>query len=140
MKNIIEIVAGGIGGLMISLLGGFDIALRSLLVFMIIDYVMGMTVAGIFHKSKKSEHGSLSSVAGWKGIVKKIATLCMIVIAFHLDKVLNINYIRNAVCMTFIVNEGLSILENYSLMGGTGTEVLKKALDVLKAKKDDTTS
>ena len=42
--------------------------------------------------------------------------------------------------MAFIVNEGLSILENYSLMGGTGTEVLKKALDVLKAKKDDTAS
>ena len=140
MKNIVEIVAGGIGGLVVTLCGGFDIALRTLLVFMIIDYVMGMTVAGIFHKSKKSEHGSLSSVAGWKGLVKKLATLFMIVIAFHLDKVLSINYIRNAACMAFIVNEGLSILENYSLMGGTGTEVLKKALDVLKAKKDDTTS
>lgn len=140
MKNIIEIILGGIGGLVVTLCGGFDIALRTLLVFMVIDYVMGMTVAGIFHKSKKSEHGSLSSVAGWKGLVKKLATLFMIVIAFHLDKVLNINYIRNAACMAFIVNEGLSILENYSLMGGTGTEVLKKALDVLKAKKDDTTS
>ena len=140
MKNIVEIVAGGIAGLVVTLCGGFDIALRTLLVFMVIDYVMGMTVAGIFHKSKKSEHGSLSSVAGWKGLVKKLATLFMIVIAFHLDKVLNINYIRNAACMAFIVNEGLSILENYSLMGGTGTEVLKKALDVLKAKKDDTTS
>ena len=140
MKNIVEIVAGGIVGLVVTLCGGFDIALRTLLVFMVIDYVMGMTVAGIFHKSKKSEHGSLSSVAGWKGLVKKLATLFMIVIAFHLDKVLNINYIRNAACMAFIVNEGLSILENYSLMGGTGTEVLKKALDVLKAKKDDTTS
>mgnify|MGYP000917845858 FL=1 len=140
MKNIVEIVAGGIGGLVVTLFGGFDIALRTLLVFMVIDYVMGMTVAGIFHKSKKSEHGSLSSVAGWKGLVKKLATLFMIVIAFHLDKVLNINYIRNAACMAFIVNEGLSILENYSLMGGTGTEVLKKALDVLKAKKEDTAS
>jgi toxin secretion/phage lysis holin len=140
MKNIVEIVAGGIAGLVVTLCGGFDIALRTLLVFMVIDYVMGMTVAGIFHKSKKSEHGSLSSVAGWKGLVKKLATLFMIVIAFHLDKVLNINYIRNAACMAFIVNEGLSILENYSLMGGTGTEVLKKALDVLKAKKDDTAS
>ena len=67
-----------------------------------------------------------------KGLVKKLATLFMIVIAFHLDKVLNINYIRNAACMAFIVNEGLSILENYSLMGGTGTEVLKKSFGCIK--------
>lgn len=137
MKNIIEIVLGGIGGLVITLCGGFDIAMRALLIFMIIDYVMGLIVAGVFHKSKKSEHGSLNSVAGWKGITKKIATLFMIVVAYHLDVVLNINYIRNTACMAFIVNEGLSILENYTLMGGTGTDVLKKALDVLKNKKDN---
>lgn len=137
MKNIIEIVLGGIGGLVITLCGGFDIAMRALLIFMILDYVMGLIVAGVFHKSKKSEHGSLSSVAGWKGITKKIATLFMIVVAYHLDVVLNINYIRNTACMAFIVNEGLSILENYTLMGGTGADVLKKALDVLKNKKDN---
>jgi toxin secretion/phage lysis holin len=137
MKNIIEITLGGIGGLVITLCGGFDIAMRALLIFMILDYVMGLIVAGVFHKSKKSEHGSLSSVAGWKGITKKIATLFMIVVAYHLDVVLNINYIRNTACMAFIVNEGLSILENYTLMGGTGTDVLKKALDVLKNKKDN---
>ena len=137
MKNIIEITLGGIGGLVITLCGGFDIAMRALLIFMILDYVMGLIVAGVFHKSKKSEHGSLSSVAGWKGITKKIATLFMIVVAYHLDVVLNINYIRNTACMAFIVSEGLSILENYTLMGGTGTDVLKKALDVLKNKKDN---
>ena len=137
MKNIIEIILGGIGGLVITLCGGFDIAMRALLIFMILDYVMGLIVAGVFHKSKKSEHGSLSSVAGWTGITKKIATLFMIVVAYHLDVVLNINYIRNTACMAFIVNEGLSILENYTLMGGTGTDVLKKALDVLKNKKDN---
>lgn len=137
MKNIIEIILGGIGGLVITLCGGFDIAMRALLIFMILDYMMGLIVAGVFHKSKKSEHGSLSSVAGWKGITKKIATLFMIVVAYHLDVVLNINYIRNTACMAFIVNEGLSILENYTLMGGTGADVLKKALDVLKNKKDN---
>lgn len=137
MKNIIEIILGGIGGLVITLCGGFDIAMRALLIFMILDYIMGLIVAGVFHKSKKSEHGSLSSVAGWKGITKKIATLFMIVVAYHLDIVLNINYIRNTACMAFIVNEGLSILENYTLMGGTGTDVLKKALDVLNNKKDN---
>ena len=45
-------------------------------------------------------------------------------------------YIRNAVCIGFIVNEVISILENYALMGGTGAEALEKALDILKNKKD----
>nr|DAD69039.1 MAG TPA: holin [Siphoviridae sp. ctFiA6] len=140
MKDFIQIVTGGLGGLIITLAGGFDLALRTLIIFMIIDYITGMMVAGLFNKSKKSEHGSLSSAAGWKGLAKKVSTVFMIVVAFHLDRVLKVDYIRNAVCVGFIVNEGLSILENYSLMGGTGAEALKKALDILKSKKDESTS
>ena len=73
MKNIVEIVAGGIAGLVVTLCGGFDIALRTLLVFMVIDYVMGMTVAGIFHKSKKSEHGSFKFGCGLeRGLLRSL--------------------------------------------------------------------
>ncbi len=136
MKEILQIVIGSIGGILVTMFGGFDIAIQTLFICMIVDYVMGIFVAGVFHKSKKSEHGTLSSVAGWKGLAKKVSTIFLIVISTHLDKVIGVGYIRNAVCIGFIVNEVISILENYALMGGTGAEALEKALDILKNKKD----
>lgn len=137
MKEIVKWILGLTGGCILSLCGGFDIALQTLFIFMCIDYITGIFVAGIFHKSKKSTHGSLSSAAGWKGLVKKVTTIFLIVVSNHLDKVIGVHYVRNAVVIGFIVNEGISILENYSLMGGTGAEVLQKALDVLKSKKEE---
>lgn len=59
--------------------------------------------------------------------------------AHYLDLVIGADFARDAVCIGFIVNEGLSILENVGLMGVTYPDVIKRALDVLSKRQEGTT-
>ena len=77
--------AGLVGGLISNLFGGWDAAILTLIVFMGIDYVTGMLVAGVFQKSTKTKNGALESHVGWKGICRKGVTLLIILIAHRLD-------------------------------------------------------
>jgi len=66
---------GMLGSGIASLFGGWDAALVTLLIFMGIDYLTGLIVAGIFHNSEKTPNGTLESRAGWKGLCRKGGTL-----------------------------------------------------------------
>lgn len=134
MKNIITTVIGIIGGILANLLGGFDMALRVLIIFMAIDYVSGLIVAGVFKNSTKSETGALQSKAGWKGLCRKGMTLAIVVVASHLDQLTGMGFIRDAVIIGYIANEGISILENAGLMGLPVGKILTDAIDILKKK------
>lgn len=114
-----------------SLFGGWDSSIITLMIFMVIDYITGMIVGGVFHKSNKTESGNLESRAGWKGICKKFITLLFIILANRLDIQLGTTYIRDFVCITFISNELLSIVENAGLMGIPIPQPIKKAIAVL---------
>lgn len=131
-KNTIITGIGIAGSLIASALGGWDSALITLLIFMAVDYVTGLIVAGVFHNSPKSESGLLESKAGLKGLFRKGMVLVIVLIAARLDVVIGADYIRNAVCITFICNETISIIENAGLMGVPIPEVVTKAIDVLK--------
>ena len=109
----------------------------TLLIFMTADYITGLLVAGVFHASPKSETGALESKAGFKGLVRKGMTLLFVLIACRLDMILGVNYIRDAVCIAFIVNELISLVENGGLMGVPIPEPLMDAIEVLKKKGDD---
>lgn len=137
MKETICVLTGVIGAFITSLFGGWDSALATLVIFMIIDYISGIVVAGIFHKSGKSETGSLESRAGWKGLCRKCMTLLFVLIAYRLDLVIGTNYIRDAVIIGFIANELISIVENAGLMGLPLPSVISNAIDILKKKSDD---
>ena len=137
MKETICTIAGVMGGTLAMLLGGWDASLMTLLIFMGIDYVSGLVVAGVFHKSKKSENGALESKAGWKGLAKKAMTLLFVLIAHQLDVVIGVAYIRDAVIIGFITNELISIVENAGLMGVPLPGVVKKAIDILTAKTEE---
>ena len=71
MKDTICLIAGVIGGFIATLLGGWDSALATLVVFMGIDFVTGIVTAAM-GKSKHSESGTLNSTAGWVGLAKEI--------------------------------------------------------------------
>ncbi len=135
MKTTICSAIGIIGGGVAYIFGGWDASLITLLVCMLCDYVTGLIVAGIFHKSKKTESGNLESRAGWKGLCKKFVTLLFVIIANRLDMQMGTHVIRDAVCITFITNELLSIIENAGLMGIPIPEAITKAIDVLHDKK-----
>lgn len=139
MKTSICTVVGAIGGCIATLFGGWDAGLVTLIIFMVIDYLSGLAVAGIFHKSKKTESGTLESRAGFKGLCRKCMTLLFVLIAYRLDIVIGSDYIRDAVIIGFIANETISIVENAGLMGIPLPGVITKAIDVLtlKAKKEE---
>lgn len=134
MKSMFCSVIGALGSGIAYILGGWDASIITLLIFMGIDYLTGIIVAGVFHKSKKSKTGSLESRAGWKGLVKKCVTILFVVIAVRLDSLIGTTYIRDAVCIAFIVNELISIVENAGLMGIPIPNVITKAIDILHSK------
>ena len=51
MKSGFMTVVGMVGGVIASLFGGWDAALVTLMIFMGIDYVTGLIVAGVDRKS-----------------------------------------------------------------------------------------
>lgn len=134
MKEWICTAIGIVGGGIASLFGGWDAALVTLVIFMAIDYLSGLLVAGVFHASQKSENGALESHAGWKGLCRKGMTLLFVLIAHRLDLTLGITYIRDAVIIGFMANELISIVENAGLMGIPLPEAITKATDVLTDK------
>lgn len=129
-------VVGLVGSFVAKAFGGWDSALVTLVFFMIVDYISGLVVAGVFHKSKKSENGALESHAGWKGLCKKGMTLLFVLVAYRLDLALGLDFVRTTVIIGFMANELISIVENAGLMGIKLPAVLSKAIDILTQKAD----
>lgn len=136
-KETICTAVGMVGSAIAAAFGGWDQALITLIIFMVIDYISGLAVAGIFHNSKKSENGTLESRAGWKGLCRKCVTLLFVLIAYRLDLAIGVNYIRNAVIIGFMANELISIVENAGLMGIPLPAVIQNAIEVLTNKAKD---
>lgn len=134
MKNAICTAIGIVGGFIANLFGGWDAALTTLVIFMCIDYLSGIVVAGVFHKSTKTESGSLKSVIGFEGLCRKGMALLIVLIGYRLDMTVGVDYIRNTVIIGFIANETISIVENAGLMGLPLPAVITKAIDVLTQK------
>lgn len=134
MKEGICTGIGAVGGIIAAAFGGWDEALVTLIIFMAIDYLSGLLVAGVFHNSKKTESGTLESRAGWKGLCRKCVTLLFVLIAYRLDLAIGVNYIRDAVIIGFMANELISIVENAGLMGIPLPAVIQNAVDVLTKK------
>lgn len=121
------------GSALAELFGGWDMALETLLLLMAADWITGgILLPAVFGKSPKSPNGALESRAGWKGLCRKGMTLFYILIAARLDRLLGMDYIRNAVCIGFIANELLSIVENAGLMGVPLPAMIRKVIDILK--------
>ena len=134
MKARILSLLGVVGSFIASLFGGFDAALVTLMIFMGVDYITGLVVAGVFHASEKTVNGTLESHAGWKGICRKGVTLLVVLVACRLDLIMGSSFIRDAVVIAFIANETISIIENAGLMGIPIPAVIVRAIEVLKTK------
>ncbi len=134
LKEFFCALLGALGGAVAALFGGWNSGIITLIMFMCIDYVSGIMVAGVFKNSKKTDSGALESRAGWKGLCRKGMTLIIVMIAFRLDLHLGTNYIRDAVVIGFCANEAISIIENAGLMGIPLPDALTKAIDILSRK------
>lgn len=134
MRGEICTITGVIGSIITTLFGGWDAGLTTLLIFMVIDYVSGLVVAGVFHNSTKTDSGALESRAGWKGLCRKGMTLLLVIVVYRLELAVDIHYIRDALIIGFIANEAISITENAGLMGIPLHPSLAKAIDILTTK------
>ena len=137
MKYTFSAVVGIIGGALTALLGGWDLAIQTLLIFMAIDYITGLMIAGIFHKSPKTESGSLSSLIGWKGLCRKGMVLLIVSVAVRLDMLVGTDFIRDAVVIAYCTNEAISIIENAGIIGIPIPKPILNAIDTLKNKEDE---
>ena len=132
MKNTVCTLIGMIGSWAASLFGGWTASLTTLRIFMGIDYLSGLIVAGVFHNSPKTVTGTLESRAGFKGLIRKAMVLVFVLIGYRLDVAVGTTYIRDAVCIAIIANELISIIENAGLMGIPVPDVITNGIDLLK--------
>lgn len=136
LKDGICFAAGAVGALISAAFGGWTDSMTALIIMMAIDYATGLIVAGIFHRSRKTEDGRLESKVGWRGLVKKGITLAVVLVACQLDKVLGTSFIRDTVVIALITNEVISITENAGLMGIPMPRIIVNAIEVLKNEAD----
>lgn len=134
IKTMVCTIFGIIGGMVAKLFGGWTEDMITLIIFMAVDFVMGLIVAGVFHKSNKSQTGALNSHAGWRGLCKKGVVLLFVLVARRLDILLCTDYIRTTTIIGFIANEFLSIIENTGLMGIQMPKAITNAIEILKHK------
>ena len=134
IKAYFCILVGIIGSMITKLFGGWTSDMKTLVIFMAVDFAMGLIVAGVFKKSGKSKTGALDSNAGWRGLCKKCVSLLFVLVAHRLDITLGTDYIRSITVIGFITNELISIVENAGLMGIPLPEIIERAIDILKNK------
>ncbi len=132
IKDGVLIALSAVGAFISNALGGWDSAMVLLCALMAADYGSGVLLAAVWQRSTKSESGALSSVAGFKGLIKKGMALLVVWVAVLLDKALGMDFIRTMVILFFSGNEGLSLLENLGLMGVPFPAFLKRMLEDLR--------
>lgn len=96
------------GSVMAFFLGAWNLPLQILIGAILADYVCGMMKAFYL--------GEVSSRTGYKGLIKKVGILFMVVVGQFADMMLGLGVLRNAVCLAYAVNELWSICENVSAM------------------------
>lgn len=137
LKEKICLVTGSIGSTIAYILGGWSTGLQTLLIFMLIDLLMGFINAGVFKNSPKSDTGGLKSKASFEGLCKKGIILVFVLIGYRLDLTFDLDYIKNTVIISFIASELISIVENAGLMGIKLPQIISDSIDILNKKTKD---
>lgn len=132
METIFKSIIAVIGAIVTFLLGGWSPLLQVLVIFIIVDYILGFLVAAVY--------GKLNSEIGFKGIAKKVIIFALVAIAYSIDRIMGDGtLIRDAVIFFYLANELLSILETVGKTNLPIPDVLRKAVEKLnsKSKSDD---
>lgn len=113
--------------ILIYLIGGMDIAIITLMTFMVLDYLTGM--------AKAFQTKSLNSEIGFKGVIKKFGELIVVMIGVGIDNYIQSGgFMRELVIYYLVMTEALSIIENLAILGVPFPKKLKDTLEQLKDK------
>ena len=108
--------------------GSYDTMIITLLIFIVIDYISGIMCAIINKK--------LSSEVGFKGIFKKIMIILLVGLTNLLGQATGVEGLRYIIISFYLANEGISIIENSSILGLPVPEKVKDILEQLKQDKN----
>lgn len=107
------------------LLGGWDSGLEALVIMTILDYLTGMM--------KAVSCKALCSKIGWLGLIRKTGIFLAVMVSVQVERIINQpNTLHNFVAYAFIVNEGISIIENLGACGVPIPPVLINFFNKLK--------
>lgn len=122
-----------IGTVITALMGGWDTALKILVVLMVVDYMSGFLAA---YKLKKVN----SDVMFWGGIRKGVVFI-VVIIAVLVDELVNngLPIMRTLVLYYYIAREALSVTENFALLGVPLPQQLVDVLTQLQEEKQPRT-
>lgn len=113
----------------IGLMGGIDLLLEVMTIFIVIDFITGIIVAIL--------NGEISSRICFRGGAVKIMKFLLVVVAFQMDRVTGgITPLREIAIMFMIANEGISILENLGYMGIISPTFMQKYFKQVRDKFD----
>lgn len=128
MSNVITYVKSAfaaVGALLGGLLGGWDMALKALVLLVVCDYLAGVA-AGFYTKTLSSERSA-------KGIVKKVCYFIIVAVAVQIDLLIGSgDTLRMATIFFYIATEGISILEKLTKMDIPFPAFVKNALLIMK--------
>jgi len=125
----LKLAVAVVGTFLTTVFGGWDTMLRVLVLFVAIDYVVGVTAAW-FEKKLNSEIGA-------RGIMKKILLFVIVGVAYQLDVATGQEIFRSLAIWFYLANEALSVIENAGRCGVPIPEFLKAALEQMKQKADE---
>lgn len=139
-KKITEILAA-VAGAIASFFTTMPPLVYVLIGVMSIDFLTGL-MCGALGKSKKTENGYLASHEAFRGLMKKMLIILVVVLAACLDYAVSLGAgitfeaVMGATCLWFIASEGLSILENVASMGVPVPAILLNLLEIMRKKGD----
>lgn len=101
-------------------------ALTTLAIFMVLDVATGLWASGM--------HGKIDSGVGRRGVSKKLATLAFLLVAHGIEHLVGAELNLEVVgAVGYTINEAISIIENFAVIGVPIPSPLVAAL--LQAKK-----
>lgn len=137
-KLLLSCASGLTGCILTKIFGEFNDSIFALITLMVIDFITGLFVAGIFNKSTKTFNGGLSSKACVQGIAKKVAILLLVAVGYQIEILLQNAYpIKTFITWGLCTGEVISIIENavqMEILPKNVQKILEKAIGILNNK------
>ncbi|WP_337982384.1 phage holin family protein [Lysinibacillus sp. C5.1] len=124
-----SLVGGSVAGVA-YFVGGIDHLFKAFVIFMAIDYILGVMVAFVVK--------NVDSRKALIGLFKKLAMILMVIAAVQLDLATeSANFMRNAMILFLIGMEGISMIENLGKLGMRVPKFLTSAFKQLQIDNDE---
>lgn len=109
--------------------GPVNEVLIALLIFMATDYATGIMAAIL-------DGSGLCSKAGFRGLLKKVAILCILAVTHHIDNLLGTSVVMLGAVYFYSALELISITENCGRIGLPIPSGVKNAIRMLKERSE----